>query len=83
MTYGAQIDRIAGLQQIDRAGGHHPAPSEIVTGAPVEILKHEGHALLCGGVFQNALTWRDYLGAHTIAGWKPLPQRPPPLCRPY
>ncbi len=38
----AQQDRVAGLKQIDGAGGHHPAPAEEVVGAPVEILKHEG-----------------------------------------
>ena len=41
MADGAEQDGVAGLQQIDGAGGHHAAPAEEVVRAPVEILKHE------------------------------------------
>ena len=41
MADRAQQDGVAGLQQVDGAGGHHAAPAEKVLRAPVEILKRE------------------------------------------
>ncbi len=68
MAHRAQEDRVAGLQQVDRAGGHHPAPAEIVLGAPFEILKREAHIVLFGGGFQNPFSLRDDFAAHAVAG---------------
>ena len=54
MADGAEQDGVAGLQEIDGAGGHHAAPAEVVVGAPVEILKREGDVVLLRALFQDA-----------------------------
>ena len=57
MAHGAEQDGVAGLQQIDRAGRHHAAPAEVVIGAPVEILKHEGDVVFGCDASRTRLAW--------------------------
>src|SRR5581483_9158878 len=68
MAHGAQVDGIAGLQQVDGPGGHHAAPAEIVFGAPVEILEREIDVVLAADLFKHAFALRDDFGAHAVAG---------------
>ena len=59
MAHGAQQNGVAGLQQIDGAGGHHAAPAEVMPRAPVEILKREGDVVFLRGLFEHALGAAD------------------------
>ena len=65
---GAQQDRVAGLQQVDRVGRHHAAPAEEVLGAPIEILKREGDVVLPGDALQDPLGLRNDFRADAVAG---------------
>ncbi len=57
MADRAQKNRVAGLEQVDCARGHHAAPAEEVFGAPFEILKHESDIVLLRGLFKTRLAW--------------------------
>ena len=67
MAHGAQQDGVAGLQEVDGAGGHHASPAAVVRRSPFEILKHEGHVLAAAGAIEHAAGLRNHLRAHAIA----------------
>ncbi len=67
MADGAEQDGVAGLEEVDGAGGHHAAPAEKMLGAPVEILKRKGDLVFLGDPFQDAFGLRDDFGADAIA----------------
>ena len=63
-----QQDRIALLQQVDRARGHHFAPAEVMLGPPIEILKHQRDVVLFHGRFEYALRFGYDFGSNAVAG---------------
>ena len=67
MAYRAEQDGIAGLQQVDRPGGHHAAPTEVMVGAPFEILKREGNVVFPADSLEHALALRDDLFADAVS----------------
>jgi hypothetical protein len=64
----AQQNSVAGLQQVERAGGHHLPPAEKVGCAPVEVLKRKAEIVFVGGMLQHALGLGDDLQADAVAG---------------
>ena len=68
MAHRAQQNGVAGLQQVERAGGHHLPPAEKVRRAPFEVLKREREIVFVRGVLEHALGLRHHFLAHAIAG---------------
>jgi hypothetical protein len=59
---------MAGLEQIDRAGRHHLAPTEKVLGAPVEILKYKAESVVVADFLEDPLGLRNDLRANSVTG---------------
>jgi hypothetical protein len=65
---GAQKDRIAGAQQIQRVLRHHSAVREIVFGAPIEVKELAGEIVLLACAIEDPFAFRDDFLADTVAG---------------
>ena len=68
MADGAEQDRVAGAQQLQRIRRHHPAVREIVFRAPVKILVEAGKVVLLSGAIEDSLAFRNHFLADPVAG---------------